>query len=155
MYENLFNHFFQVEKDKENKEDYHKILGINDDSVDMKTIKNYSIAGAQDKEQIDLLPEKKEKLNMSCFSKWLMLNCCPCYLKTKNNNKHYLLYYNGKAKICSYLEASNYLLKIHQVDMLRQIIETNDDKIKNAEYMYTQVLSFNEDKGRFTYLVPE
>ena len=40
MYENLFNHFFEVENNKESNEDYHKILGINDDNIDMKTIKN-------------------------------------------------------------------------------------------------------------------
>ena len=39
--------------------------------------------------------------------------------------------------------------------MMKKILNSNNDKISNFDYIYTPVLSFCEDKGRYTYLLPE
>ena len=65
-----------------------------------------------------------------------------------------MIFYNGKEKICSYLETSNYLIKIHHVDMIRKIISENEN-IEHVEYLSTPLLYFDENRDRFTILVPE
>ena len=64
-----------------------------------------------------------------------------------------MLFYNGKDKICSYLETSNYLLKIHQVDMLKKIISANEN-IQHTDYLSTPLISFDENKERYSILFP-
>ena len=64
-----------------------------------------------------------------------------------------MLFYNGKDKICSYLETSNYLLKIHQVDMLKKIINANEN-IQHTDYLSTPLISFDESKERYSILLP-
>ena len=147
MYEHFFNHFFEVDNEKE--EDYHNII-----AVDSKEDKGNLIPLSSNKESHSrTILKQSAKLRLSCCSKWIMLNVFKC--SWYRSRKDIILYNDGKGKICSLLEASNYLLKIHQVDMMKKILHSNNDKISNLDYIYTPVLSFCEDKGRYTYLLPD
>lgn len=156
MYEHLFNHFFEVERNgkHENDQDLNEILGINDSDIRSEKEKIYPLK--EKNKEIKLIHhDKKEKIKLSFCRKFILLSCCPFNLCKKEKNKGLMLYLNGKNKICSYLETSNYLLKIHQVDMIKKILKTNSDKVRDYECIFTPVLSFSEEKGRFSVLCPE
>ena len=148
MYEHFFNHFFEVENEKD--EDYHNIIAV--DSKEETKGNVISLSSSKESHSRSIL-KQNSKLKLSCCSKWIMLNLFKC--SWYRSRKNIILYNDGKGKICSLLEASNYLLKIHQVDMMKKILNSNNDKISNFDYIYTPVLSFCEDKGRYTYLLPE
>lgn len=157
MYENLFNHFFEIEGDEtqEKDQDLNEILGINDSERGKE--KKEKVYQLHDKnKEIKLIHHnKQEKIKLSFCRKFMLLSCCPFNICRKQTNKGLMLYLNGKTKICSYLETSNYLLKIHQVDMIKNILKSNSNKMTNYEYIFTPVLSFNEEKGRYSVLYPD
>ena len=139
MYEGLFNHFFEVTPDK-GLYSFESNLSINNETkVEMN---NES-----------LIRKEKRKIKLSFCEKFLFLALCKRINKKKKNYLT-MIFYNGKEKICSYLETSNYLIKIHHVDMIRKIISENEN-IEHVEYLSTPLLYFDENKDRFTILVPE
>lgn len=117
MYEGLFNHFFEVIPDRDDFSiDYSLNKIDNDNEV-------FSFSESKPKisnNNIKLFSKgKRKKLELTFCEKVIGLYFCnkKCIRK---ENKVELLFYNGKSKICSYLETSNYLLKIHQVDMIKK-----------------------------------
>ena len=152
MYEGLFNHFFEVVPDKRNysidnssinESDYNKYFSSEEKEtkVNSNNIKNES-----------LIKKKKKQIELSFCEKFIVLILCKKSSKEKNNRTR-MLFYNGKDKICSYLETSNYLLKIHQVDMLKKIINANEN-IQHTDYLSTPLISFDESKERYSILLP-
>lgn len=152
MYEGLFNLFFEVVPDKgnysidnsyNNGNDYNKYFSSEENETKLKTnnIKNES-----------LINNKKKQLELSFSEKLITLVLCKkCSIQKDNRTR--MLFYNGKDKICSYLETSNYLLKIHQVDMLKKIISANEN-IQHTDYLSTPLISFDENKERYSILFP-
>lgn len=150
MYEGLFNHFFEVVPDKANYSidssvnegnDYNKFFATEEKETKVNKNKNES-----------LLNNKKKQIVLSCCEKFITLALCKS-CSIKKNIRTRMLFYNGKDKICSYLETSNYLLKIHQVDMLKKIISANEN-IQHADYLSTPLISFDENKERYSILLP-
>lgn len=161
MYEELFNHFFQLIPFDDNikGEECRTINGSSfyNEGNKVENIVNDDILSSDpethpvEKKDEFLVKNKKVKVNLSFCEKLFLFNLCKC-CPTRNNKR--FLYFSGQKKICSYLETSNYLLKIHQVDMIKKVLSKNES-IKHIYYLNTPVISLDEKNEKSNQLLPE